>query len=413
MPHLFILLLLLPAWTHAQADEPAVAGVITLKLGGAWITNIDGERRPADADAPIHIGDRIETDASGHAHIRFRDDGVVSIRPDSLLTIEDYRPPAGSEPGAIRFKLEHGTARSITGRWGEQDHSRFRLNTPIAGIGIQGTDFIVQTENDLTRVTVQSGAVVAAPLGDHCAANALGPCTGPSSIRLTGEMRDWMIEIHADSTPSLRPPRSDTQAQPQAGGIVAHAPESPPNTGPQDAHLRPTLTAPPATTAEASPFAWGHWAQRPRREGDTLTVTHTLAAEGRERVAENDYYALYRQPQTSTPPSTGAVTLGLVSGQASLITPTGLQAAQVKDGWLNLDFSQRKFSTGLTLDSTATGPINMTAAGVIQSDGALSGIDFRTRIRGAWAEGGERGLGAYIFEHSTAAGMYSGIGNFR
>ena len=34
--------------------------------------------------------------------------------------------------------------RSITGQWGEAARDRFRLNTPIAAIGVRGTDFIVE-----------------------------------------------------------------------------------------------------------------------------------------------------------------------------------------------------------------------------------------------------------------------------
>ena len=49
--------------------------------------------------------------------------------------------PASSE---VRLQVDHGITRSISGRATEVDKNRFRLNTPVAAIGVRGTDFIVQ-----------------------------------------------------------------------------------------------------------------------------------------------------------------------------------------------------------------------------------------------------------------------------
>ena len=38
----------------------------------------------------ISVGDEIETRANGHVHIRFIDDALVSVRPNSRLSIERY-----------------------------------------------------------------------------------------------------------------------------------------------------------------------------------------------------------------------------------------------------------------------------------------------------------------------------------
>ena len=47
--------------------------------------------------------------------------------------------------------------RSVTGQWGEASRDRFRLNTPIAAIGVKGTDFVVKVENGKTFASVLSG----------------------------------------------------------------------------------------------------------------------------------------------------------------------------------------------------------------------------------------------------------------
>ncbi|MBK9684459.1 MAG: FecR domain-containing protein [Betaproteobacteria bacterium] len=87
----------------------------------------------------VFVGDRVETSASGHVHLKFVDDAAVAVRPDSSLEIQAYRfdaqRPAGSE---VRLQVEHGIARSISGRATEVDKNRFRLNTPVAAIGVRG-----------------------------------------------------------------------------------------------------------------------------------------------------------------------------------------------------------------------------------------------------------------------------------
>ena len=93
-----------------------------------------------------------------HVHIRFIDGGMVSVRPLSRLRIEEYSNHLANSRGAIKFQLEQGVVRSVTGDWGEAARDRFRLNTPVAAIGIKGTDFIVRADLVTTQAAVVSGA---------------------------------------------------------------------------------------------------------------------------------------------------------------------------------------------------------------------------------------------------------------
>ncbi|MFM8738006.1 MAG: hypothetical protein ACKOGB_10230, partial [Betaproteobacteria bacterium] len=128
------LLVLLGAHSQGAWASTAV-GSVSLLVGQAHAITSDGNARKLERGAALHVGDRIETPVGGHVHVQFVDGGRLSVRPMSRLTIEDYSAPQADRPGsgAIRFRLESGVVRSITGQWGEVAKDRFRLNTPLAG----------------------------------------------------------------------------------------------------------------------------------------------------------------------------------------------------------------------------------------------------------------------------------------
>jgi len=388
-----MLLLLTGRLAWAQA---AAVGTVTLKLGEAWLVAADGSRRPATG--PVHAGDTLETAASGHVHVRFADGGLIAVRPASRLVIADYADPAAG--GAVRFRLERGQMRAITGGYGEADRKRFRLNTPIAAIGIAGTDFVTQTDAQLTRVAVLQGGIVAAPLGADCRADDLGPCAGPGARDLTAAMGELMLEIRAGEATPLLVPRNGLAAAQQAERAVAAMQEA----------VDESITQVQAQ-ARLTPdtLVWGRWAHAPAWEGDTLSRPREEVAAGREQVAENDRYVLYRLPQAEPLSNAGIATLGLAAAQAHLVQSTGVAPAQVRDGRLTLDFTARHFSTTLSLDSVPTGPVPFTAAGPIRPDGTFSLIEWQNRLWGAYGTGGGGPSAGYVFERATPQGMFTGI----
>ena len=85
---------------HALAFEPAVtstgggpepaAGQVSMVLGGAWLETPGAERRRISIGTQVGAGDFVQTEPNGHVHIRFIDNALVSVRPDSRLEIVRY-----------------------------------------------------------------------------------------------------------------------------------------------------------------------------------------------------------------------------------------------------------------------------------------------------------------------------------
>lgn len=190
----------------AWAQEPPVVGEMTLVIGQVKLLGADGVARSVQRGASVRVGDRIETQAGGHLHLRFVDGGRLSIRPASVLQIEDYSHSTQQpQLGAIKFRLDEGVVRSITGTWGEAARDRFRLNTPVAAIGVKGTDFVVRAEGSQTLASVYTGAITLTPMDSGCFAS-VGPCINGREKLLSEDMKGQMIELNRQQpTPQLVP----------------------------------------------------------------------------------------------------------------------------------------------------------------------------------------------------------------
>ncbi len=221
-----LLLFALMGTAHGAAtqDGPAMVGEATLVIGVAKLISADGVERTVERGSAIRVGDRVETGAGGHVHLRFVDGARLSVRPASRLQVENYsRGSDASALTAIKFRLDEGVVRSITGAWGEAERDRFRLNTPVAAIGVKGTDFVVKSDGETTLASVYTGAIMLTPLdGAGCQAS-LGPCLNGSEKLLSEDMKGQMLSLsRQQSTPQLVP-AIDLLAQRVARPVLAEA----------------------------------------------------------------------------------------------------------------------------------------------------------------------------------------------
>ena len=205
-PAVLLACALLTSQNIAFAQEPAIVGEATMVIGIAKLLAADGSSRSVDRGTAIRVGDRIETQAGGHVHLRFVDGGRLSIRPASSLQVEDYSHSDRSpQTGSIKFRLDEGVVRSITGSWGEAARDRFRLNTPVAAIGVKGTDFVVKSDGEKTSASVFTGAIMLTPLLNGCS-KSVGPCLNGTEKLLSEDMKGQMLEFsRQQAVPQLVP----------------------------------------------------------------------------------------------------------------------------------------------------------------------------------------------------------------
>lgn len=97
----------------------------------------------------LAVGDTIITGSTGRAQLLLNDNTKIALRPESQFQIEvySYSEKAESTQLAIakpetRFELLKGGFRSITGAASKTHPAGFSIKTPVAVIGIRGTDFV-------------------------------------------------------------------------------------------------------------------------------------------------------------------------------------------------------------------------------------------------------------------------------
>lgn len=420
----------------------APVGKVTLVLGQATLVSSNGVTSSLQKGSSVKPGDRIETAGGGHVHIRFVDDALVSVRPSSRLIIEEYEyNPAKVLESQVRFKLETGVARAISGAAAESAKERFRLNTPLVAIGVRGTDFVVNSQLDQTTAHVNQGAIVMAPLGAGCQASALGPCNTSAATLVSAQMGNVLAEYKdglgqpelkpyfvrstyfaAAPDPDARSARSpanpakvDVAAKPDnsviqvtsvvSGGIFTAAVEELPHVpGPVEPPVMPpTPPAPPA-------LVWGHWV-KPTGSGD-FSEPFRVAALGRDVTVGNNDYVLYRAPSdtglTAIQPSLGTVGFQLQQAHA-LFRPWGgvNQEATAGTGTLSINFATRQFQTQLELNHAAAGAHTLTSQGVVLSDGMFGGATATQKVIGATTLDGKNA--GYMFEKNVDSGVFNGI----
>jgi hypothetical protein len=142
----------------------------------------------------LKVGDLLMTPANGHVHIRFIDGALVSLRPSSILKINAYQFDASSPSSSlVKFDLEQGVVRAISGQAAESAKDKFRLNTPLAAIGVKGTDFVVEASQARVSAIVNQGAIVLAPFDAGCRMDALGPCATRFAKELSASAKGMAI----------------------------------------------------------------------------------------------------------------------------------------------------------------------------------------------------------------------------
>ena len=90
-----------------------VIGEVTLTIGKSKIERSTQEAEPQKGGS-VQEGDVIRTSDNGHVHIRFIDGARVSVRPNSVFRIHEFKySPADPAASVVRLSLDSGEARSI------------------------------------------------------------------------------------------------------------------------------------------------------------------------------------------------------------------------------------------------------------------------------------------------------------
>lgn len=417
----------------AQAAPKDEAGEVTFLLGKAFVNG----STPVTIGTKVGSGDVIQTLGNGHVHVRFIDSGLVSVRPESRLVIEQYQYNA-SQPNEsiIKFNLEQGVMRSISGEGAKSARDKFRLNTPIAAIGVRGTDFVVKSSSDLLQAVVNEGAIIVAPYSVDCQAASVGPCQSSNMVELASDAQQLLEFSSMYESPRLLPlsagiptisiDETQIQSQPHAAKTTENDVSTSNTTSKSnqesdtldrsdlDNRLVSEITADTFINAQpnedrAQRLMWGRYSGP--KATDRIVYSREVAANGRDLTVLPSPFisdlALYRtssENRLGTDSSLGNVSFNLLASQATVNTGGMLSVASVSsaNSHLSIDFTNGKFATEVMVTSPLIDPVTVSGSGKISDRGFFNFTSGDTAIHGASTLDGD--ASSFMFHKDVGAG---------
>lgn len=130
--------------TSTKLVEPVVdiaAGHVRFVSDVVQATDMSGNVRILHKGDAVSEGDTIATAKNSSAEIVMADGGSIALRPETMLKLENFKFN-GNEDGSERsfIALMHGGFRAVTGMIGTTNKQNYRISTPVATIGVLGTD---------------------------------------------------------------------------------------------------------------------------------------------------------------------------------------------------------------------------------------------------------------------------------
>ena len=199
------------AWAAISIALGAPAAMAAGEIGNvelikewAWGTAPEGVKEALFRTDTVVTDERVETIANGALHLQFLDDTRLRLGSASQVTLDSFVYDPDTHAGEMVLDLGEGVFRFITGKL---DKRNIQLRTPVALIGIRGTDLVVRVGADGTTTVYmfRGSCVVTALRGGRSA--GLGVAMGVS-VDPTGKI-----------TEGVGPPTFDVGLADNAGGL--------------------------------------------------------------------------------------------------------------------------------------------------------------------------------------------------
>ena len=130
--------------TVAVAEDSS--GMVVASRGEVIALSNGGSRELKQGDF-VYVSDEILTSARSFAVLQFTDGAKVTVRPDSTLIIEQYLY-AGNDSDEATLNLVSGGLRVITGAMAKSNPDNYKVRTPVALMGVRGTEFSIMLCGD-------------------------------------------------------------------------------------------------------------------------------------------------------------------------------------------------------------------------------------------------------------------------
>ena len=272
----------------AYAD---VAGHVQFVNGNVQLSNASGQSRPLQKGDAVSEGDTLTSASAASAQIRMQDGGMVAVRPETQLKFDQF-VFNGKQDGTERsfFSLLKGGFRAITGLVGQLNKTNYRIVTPVATIGIRGTDhetFVIEPGSALAQVAA-AGAYSKVNTGEtemstdrgsvHVTPNRMGFAAGLNQQPLLQPINTKIFTVAQSPAPSSPGTKKEDKAA-DATSPAANTAESKAQAGEaQSPAETPTDSARNEEPAQANSSPTGNRTESASQTGDAAAGTSPTTA---------------------------------------------------------------------------------------------------------------------------------------
>jgi hypothetical protein len=151
------------ARTSTNRANKVGPGSVQPKIGSAVITKdkVDGQTergtQPIAAGTVVYLDEMVRTGVTGRAEILLADRTNLTIAPVTEIRLDKFVYDPDGASGNVVVVATLGAFRFITGL---QPHENYEIKTPVATMGVRGTEFLAVVKPDGAEIQLNSGAVI-------------------------------------------------------------------------------------------------------------------------------------------------------------------------------------------------------------------------------------------------------------
>ena len=127
---------------YAQAGEAIGTqpiGTVENVSGTVMAIRADGTRIELQVGDPVYQGDILETSEDGAIGVILADETTFSMAEAGRMVLDEMVYDPGTQEGSINFSIVQGVFTFVSGQVAKTDPDAMTLSTPVATIGIRGT----------------------------------------------------------------------------------------------------------------------------------------------------------------------------------------------------------------------------------------------------------------------------------
>ena len=138
-------LVFVPVLFGAISSAASSIGLVKVADGLATVQRGDATLR-AHPGLALQEGDILRTGADGRMGVVLRDDSRLSLGPESEIQISSFVFAPAEGRLALVAKMAHGVLAFVSGRIAKLSPDAVRIETPVAILGVRGTQFLAKVE---------------------------------------------------------------------------------------------------------------------------------------------------------------------------------------------------------------------------------------------------------------------------